>query len=504
MTNDKSKMKIACTFGMPLLLLGMAFPSLAVLASPTFLVQAQQQPLETEKKICPADIKPAIDAIISRPEFQRSRWGILVQNLKSNGTIYNLDGDKYFLPASNAKLLTSAAALFQLGAEFRLRTPAYSTGEIPNLKTLQIVGKGDPTITTKKLRALAQQLQRKGVRQIDKLIVEDSYFKISAINPTWEWEDLFFYYAAPVNRLILNQNAVTLSLFPQQVGQPLKVTWSDAIAGQQWQVNNQTITAPAGTDNTLKIQGKLGQPILEISGNLAVDSEPDVSSISIPEPAAYFLATFRRLLADEGIAVKEGLVLERESEEVTDKELAFIISESLTDLIKIINQDSNNLFTESLLNILVAETQATSKAEAIKQTLTELGVDPETYNLVDGSGLSRHNLVSPAALVQALKLMAKTPAAKIYKDSLAVAGVSGTLEGRFKNTPVAGILQGKTGTLTGVSSLSGYLDVAEYQPLVFSIMLNQANRPASDLRAAIDEIVLLLSQLKFCQSAGEF
>lgn len=181
-----------------------------------------------------------------------------------------------------------------------------------------------------------------------------------------------------------------------------------------------------------------------------------------------------------------------------ENELMKIDSEPLTILLAKVNQDSNNLFAEALLRILSNRSEHHTGLEIVRESLTELGVDPDSYILQDGSGLSRQNLVSPEALVQTLRLMAKTPDAEIYRESLAVAGVSGTLKKRFLDTPIQGNLQGKTGTISGVSALSGYLKIPNYQPLVFSIIVNQSTQPTSALRQAIDELILLLSNLRNC------
>jgi D-alanyl-D-alanine carboxypeptidase/D-alanyl-D-alanine-endopeptidase (penicillin-binding protein 4) len=452
---------------------------------------------------CPQDLKTEIETVISRPEFKRSRWGILIQTLNSDTILYSLESEKYFIPASNVKLLTTAAALLQLGSQFRIRTSVYGTGEIPNLDTLRLIGKGDPSFTTEQLKDLAQQLKSQGVRQISKVIVEDSYFKQPDINSSWEWEDLFFSYGTSINSLILNENSVTLILLPQKRDRALKLEWSDPIAARQWQIENQTIAASKETTYEIKVQGFLGGPVLEIQGKLAIDSEPEAWNLSIIDPAKYFLDSFLLALIDEGIQVERGLIVKHSEENSPEKELTFVESEMLATLIQKTNQESNNLFAESLLQILGSKTDRTG-VEAIQQKLTELGVNPESYVLVDGSGLSRHNLVSPEAIVQTLKLMAQTPEAQIYQDSLAVAGISGTLEGRFKDTLVEGNLKGKTGTLSGNLALSGYLIVPKYQPLIFSIMVNQSEQSVANLRAAIDEIVVLLSHLKLCQIKSEF
>jgi D-alanyl-D-alanine carboxypeptidase/D-alanyl-D-alanine-endopeptidase (penicillin-binding protein 4) len=456
-----------------------------------------------ERKIddvtCPSNLNAAIDNIINRSEFMRSRWGILIQKLDSQETLYSLDFQKYFLPASNVKLLTTAAALLRLGSQFRIRTSVYGTGNVPNLNTIRIVGKGDPTVTTEQLKNLVQQLKDRGVRQISKVIVEDSYFKQTGINSSWEWEDIFFSYGTSINSLILNENSVTLTTIARLNEQPLKLDWSDPIAARQWQIENQTRTAPKETLNNLEIRGIFGTSILEINGEMAINAESDTWDLAIIDPSQYFLESLLQILTAEGIKVEQGLVTKRSPTNLSEKELAFVESEPLAILIQETNQDSNNLYAESLLQILGSESENSTGVKAVQQQLTQLGVAPDSYVLVDGSGLSRHNLVSPEAIAQTLRLMAQTPHAKVYRDSLAVAGVSGTLESRFKDTLVEGNLQAKTGTLSGNVSLSGYLTLKGSQPLILSIMVNQSNRSVSELRDAIDEIVITLSHYQSCQ-----
>ena len=144
------------------------------------------------------------------------------------------------------------------------------------------------------------------------------------------------------------------------------------------------------------------------------------------------------------------------------------------------------------------QTSADAGLEVMKATLTQMGVDPVGYSVVDGSGLSRKNLISPEALVQTLQAMAKSPAALVYRASLPVAGRSGTLKSRFQNTPAEGIVQAKTGTMSGVVSLAGYVNAPRYGPVVFSIMVNQSEQPARVVRQGMDEIVVLLAQLQNC------
>jgi D-alanyl-D-alanine carboxypeptidase/D-alanyl-D-alanine-endopeptidase (penicillin-binding protein 4) len=465
---------------------------------PGLAAQNSYEKQQSSKSICPAQLGAAIDAAINRPQFRRARWGILIEPLSptTNRPLYNREGDRYFIPASNAKLLTTAAALRQLGSEFRIRTSIYQT----SASSLRVVGRGDPSLTDVQLRDLAQQLKRQGVRNVQQLVVDDGYFQGDTLNLTWDWEDVQSDYGAAVNSLILNQNAVELTLSPQQVGQPLRVSWADAIAAKQWRLENNSLTAKAATPDSLAITAVLGQPLLQIKGQLGVDAEPEVIGLPVLNPGEYFLQHFRNVLVAEGISV-ERATLESNRGVAGAQELAKIESPPLATLLVETNQESNNLYAEVLLRSLGTGASSDSTElglKKLKETLTALGVDPQSYSLADGSGLSRQNLVSPEAIVQTLKRMAQTPQATIYRASLPTAGANGTLGRRFLNTAAQGNLQAKTGTLTGASALSGYLDVPGYQPLVFSIMVNQSDQSPTTQRQAIDEIVLLLTRLRSC------
>ena len=150
------------------------------------------------------------------------------------------------------------------------------------------------------------------------------------------------------------------------------------------------------------------------------------------------------------------------------------------------------------MQILAKQSPADTGVKAVEQSLSKLGVNPKDYTLVDGSGLSRHNLITPQMLVKVLSLMASSPQYKTYRNSLALAGVNGTLKKRFRDTVVQGNLWGKTGSLTGVATLAGYLNLPQGENLVLSIMVNNSDRSGRELRQAIDEIVLLLSRLEKC------
>lgn len=470
--------------------------SLLILTPQVTSVGAVAQPAPTTTQLCPAQLPRAINNITNRPQLVRSRWGILIQTLSQSQTLYSHDATKYFIPASTLKLLTTAVALRQLGSQYRIRTSIYGSNN-----HLRIVGRGDPSLTDTQLQQLAQQLQRQGIRQVNQLIATDNYFRGAIVNPTWEWEDVQANYGAPISSLNLNQNAVELKLLPQQIGQPLRVIWTNPAEAVWWQIENRSVTVKPDESTTISVNRYLTGAVLKITGKLSINAEPETVSLAVIEPSTHFLRHFRRALITEGISVANTLVANT-TINPQERELAAVISPSLAQLLIETNQNSNNLYAEALLRTLAIKannTTITDSAEigldVVKTTLTALGVDSTSYDLADGSGLSRHNLVTPTALVQTLKAMAYS---NVYRASLPVAGISGTLKNRFQNTPAEGIVQAKTGTMSSVVALSGYLNAPNYKPLVFSIIVNQSDLSATEIRKDIDEIVLLLTRLHRC------
>ncbi|MEL6786126.1 MAG: D-alanyl-D-alanine carboxypeptidase/D-alanyl-D-alanine-endopeptidase [Cyanobacteria bacterium J06607_15] len=445
------------------------------------------------KKFCDRDLDQAIAQVINRPQLKRSRWGIEVQTLAGD-SLYSLDGDKFFNPASAAKLLVSAAGILELGAQYRIETPIYSGGTPPVLDSLRLKGQGDPTISSQSLKDIVHQLQDKGIKRIENLIIDDSYFAPPAINPTWEWVDVHSYFATAANSTILNQNTVTLTLLPQEIGQPVKFWWNDAIAASQWQVINQATTGEADLEYAVEIDGDLGKPLLKLRGELAVNERPDVWDLAVVDPAQYFLETLRLYLSQGGIKVDRGIVVEQQ-ETYVDTKLTAIDAPPLSKILAGINQESNNLYAEVLGKILAQKMQVDTPIDAVNQTLERLSIDSENYVLIDTSGLSRQNLVTPQTLVAVLQLMSQD---SDYRESLAVAGTSGTLKRRFVDTPIQGKLWAKTGTLTGVGALSGYLQTQHRGLLAFSVLVNNSELEHREIRRAIDEIVVILNRLQQC------
>lgn len=494
------KLVFACLRGLGLSCLLSINPLLmrATLAQPELRLTREKDTTEKPQRFCQEKLATAIERVINRPQLARSRWGIEVQTL-SGKSLYSLEEDKFFTPASTAKLLVSAAGLLELGADYRIKTPIYRLGNPPQLQSLRVKGQGDPTLSTQSLKAIINKLQSQGVKQIDHLIIDDSYFAPPNLNPTWEWEDVHSYFATAVNSAILNENTATLTLLPQQIGQPVKFFWSDAIAANQWQIINQATTGKADQKYTVVIDGDLGQPQLILQGKLAVNNPADVWDLAVVNPAQYFLESLRFELSQAAIIVTRGSVEEEENRELSELEFTTIYSPPLQEILAEINQESNNLYAEALSKILAQELNLATPIKAINQSLQQIGIKPNEYVLVDASGLSRHNLITPATLVKVLRLMSQDRDAQFYRRSLALAGVRGTLAERFNNTPVENQLWGKTGSLTGIGALAGYLQTESNATLIVSILVNNSELKSKKIRQVIDEIVMIISRLEQCQ-----
>ncbi|MDB9525377.1 D-alanyl-D-alanine carboxypeptidase/D-alanyl-D-alanine-endopeptidase [Oscillatoria sp. CS-180] len=451
--------------------------------------------------MCVADLPEAIEAITARPELSRARVGIQVETVAGE-RVYERDSDLFFVPASTLKLLTTAAVLTEWGPDYTLRTPVYGQIGADGTAILQVIGQGDPSFDQSTLDDLADQIVQRNVQEIDALYGDDSAFVGTSTNPNWEWEDVQAGYGAPANALILNENELGLSLLPQAVDEPLQVVWDDPAQEGRWIVENHSRTVAAGEPEFVRAGRSLGLPILRVWGQLVVGTDPESVAIAIPNPGEVFLDAFRRTLVERDILVRQTRLAPPPTG-IVWTELAAATSPTLAELLIPTNQNSNNLYAEALLKQLGRQqVNATDATEAgIAATLAilrDLGLDPAEVVMFDGSGLARKNLITPAAMVDVLQGMTRSPQAETYRNSLAIAGRSGTLRNRFRDTPVEGRLVGKSGAISRNFALAGYLDPENYSPLAFSIFLNNINERGSTARSLIDDIVLEIANLEHC------
>jgi len=473
-----------------------------------------------------ADLQSVIRNTLAKPEVRRGQVGVKIISLNSGKTVFEQNAEKYFMPASNMKNFTVAAALEKLTPDFRFITSVYaaampdSTGTVKG--DLRIYGRGDVSISTsfsegnyyKGLDELADRIIAAGVKRVEgSLVADDSYFKGSPIPGSWEWDDLQWYYGAEVSALPLNDNAIDLTVRPGPVGYACTVNLSPY--NPVYRVKNLCTTVASGMPRSLKIEKILGQNQLEITGALPIGNAGFTGYVTVSRPAGLFAALLKQRLEQKGVTVTgtfrahNPLDSFQASQSV---EIAKLESAPLSLIAGKTMKPSQNMYTETLLWTLGEEERKRIDSPTIspsapnipkdsselgigvvKTFLTAIGVAPDGIVQHDGSGLSRHNLITPEAVVRLYTYMSKqSKYSNVWRDSLTIGGVDGTLANRFKGTLAAGNIRGKTGTINQVSALSGYISTAAGEQLVLSVIVNGVPLPR-DRTALIDEIVLNLA-----------
>ena len=458
-------------------------------------------------QICTDQLQNEVAKVAQSPKLQASRVGVFVQTNETNPkTLASLDGDRYFIPASNAKLFTTAIALKTLGADYRFTTRLMSS-HLPNAKGelehgLWLIGSGDPSFSSATgLKSLVTQLKNKGVKKINGGIWTLTSRKGAEIADSWEWSDLQEYYAAIASPFTINENSLNWTISPSQLGKPPIFEWDNPALASGWRVQNQAITVSANSEFDLKVFRPDHQKVLIITGQIPEKSEPELGGVAIPNPEANFLDLLRQELTAQGIEIAPDIANSKQKLPPI-QDLAIAFSPALSELIVTTNKDSNNLYAELLLRALgdrfhevLPDDSVKGGMIAINKYLQSINISPNSVLLADGSGLSRHNLITPKAIVQLLQTVASD---RHFRRSLSISNVDGTLSNRFKNSQAQGLLQAKTGTLTGTIALSGYANPPSYREVIFSIMINNSNLPTRELQQYIDAIALLLTRLKSC------
>src|SRR5215475_6870384 len=478
-----------------------------------------------------------IAAILSEPDLARGYWGIEIVSLSTGKVLYSQNADKLFTPASNTKLFTTAASLALIGPDYKFRTTVETGGMLDTHGRLNgdllLVGRGDPNLSgrelpydlrtqrndqpIKVLEDLADSLVQKGVKYVDgDLVADDSYFAFERYGEGWSQDDLVWGDGAPVSALTINDNVVFVNILPaDRAGERAFVTISPF--ADYYHVDNRIMTTPSGTARRIFFNREPGSTALTLWGEMPIDDKGANEALAIEDPAAFAAELFRSLLEKRGITVY-GRERTRHTElaglstfsvtataeargggeefprsGLTSKlVLASFESRPLIDDIRVINKVSQNLHAEILLRLLGREkgTAATveSGLEVVRGFLTKAGVPGDQYVFYDGSGLSRQNLVTPHAVGVLLEYAWMQPWGKAFRETFPVGGVDGSLADRMKGTAAEGKVYGKTGSLGGVKTLSGYAMTKHGEPIAFSILTNNLNVPAKKVTDAIDEI----------------
>jgi serine-type D-Ala-D-Ala carboxypeptidase/endopeptidase (penicillin-binding protein 4) len=467
-------------------------------------------------------LKRQIRELLNRPEFIAASIGIHIATRDDEKVLFDHNGDKLLTPASNMKLYTTAAALEGLGPEFRIKTSIYAastpdaTGRISG--DLTFYGRGDPSFASryhhdssvKPYELLAKQLVTAGVKKIEgNLIADESYLSGDPHGQGWEWMDLQWHFGAEVSALSTNDNCIEVSVRPgSKVGEPCTITITPDVGYISFINRTQTVDQKGRQD--IGINRGLADNNLLVWGQMPVNDPGFHARVAVYRPAGLAASLLKSALNAAGIAITGEIKIADASlrsnvqpaQIERDKliELAAIESPPLSELVRVVNKFSHNLYAELLLRVLgkikgpYQKESDIAGVEIIKEMLNSAGIDTSPLEITDGSGLSRRSLVSAAATAKLLSYVSRRPYNEVYLNSLPVAGSDGTLTRRMTGTSAAQNTRAKTGTLSNTSTLSGYIETAAGEPLVFSILVNHFTDNFSRALELQNKICALLAE----------
>lgn len=455
-----------------------------------------------------------VDSMVAAPQFRSAQFGILVVDPVAGDTLVSHNAGRLFIPASNQKLLTGAVALQLLGADYRYQTTVGASGPVVDGElrgNLVIHGTGDPTVSDEMagdamapLRAMADSLAARGVRRVTGSLVPGAdAFPGANLGFGWSWDDLDFAYSAGVDELYFNEGfARVIVRGGATAGDRVSVRTAPARSVPRVQVWARTTgPAPVGTQarraRTLTIrQDSSDAATVIVDGHIAA-GDSAVLTITHRDPARAYLLAVLEALEERGIAVEGGVSPWRGTSPYV---LFSMVSPPLAEILPAFEKPSQNQIGELLLRTLgrarAGVGSADSGARVVRDQLLAWGARPDGFVVRDGSGLSRHNVVTPETIIRVLDAMRRAPTFERFREALPVAGVDGTIANRMKGTPAQGNVRAKTGTLDMVRSLSGYVTTADGRLLLFSVLANNWTVNVREVERVQDTLAVRLATLR--------
>lgn len=452
--------------------------------------------------IARADLHSDIQSLLSDKVLARGESGVQVVRLSEKGpstVVFEFKPEIPRIPASNLKLITTSAVLDKLGPDFKFRTTLAGRGA-----DLALIGDGDPTMgdaeLLKKLgwspdtlfKTWAEMLRQRNITTIENLYIDDSIFDEKFTHPNWPTDQLHKRYEAQMGGLNFNGNCIDFYVMTTRPGET--VNYRIDPFTDYAKIANTCIT---GDSNAIWLSRKLGTNEIILRGQTDVSIDAP-ASVTIHDPSMFAGTVFAETLARNGVKVTGKVIRDRTIRGSIAAQASAppttapasrwtpvaVHSTPLATVLARTNKDSNNLYAESLCKRVGAAVHAESGSWdngllVVGQMLLDLGIPEGEFNLDDGCGLSRKNVISPRAMVRVLEHEFQGKNREAFRQSLAIGAVDGTLEDRFRNTDLKGRVFGKSGYISGVRSLSGYLNARDGQWYAFSILMNSISDAAT-------------------------
>ena len=460
------------------------------------------------------DLSRRLDRLFTASDIGPVVWGVDVRALDRNRRLYARDPDILLTPASTMKLVTLAATAERLGWDDRIETALLTAAPVRDgvlLGDLVVRGAGDPTINASGgniFAAWADEMRRLGVRRIagrivgDDDVLDDGALETPGFGSGWAWDDLSRGFAAPAGALQHRESVVEVVVEPgRSAGRPASARFRHSGSGLT--LRNDVVTVRADQAAGIRLRRMPGRSLLVATGRIPEGASPIVRTAAVGNPTLFFVEAFKRALEQDGIAV-EGEAVDVDSLAARDKAPALLglrplvrhRSEPLSTIGVDMLKQSKNLYAESLVRHLgvVAGSAAHAGRSVVGEVLADWGIDGRGAVVADGSGLSRYTYLTAGTLVEVLFRLYQDPdhRARIMA-ALPVAGRDGTLRRRLVGTAAEGVARAKTGSMSRVRALAGYVETADGEPLAFAILANNFSAPAAEVTRIIDEAVASLA-----------
>lgn len=454
------------------------------------------------------ELKDQLEETFNDPNFSNANWGVMIKSLKTGEILYKKNADKLFIPASNQKLFTTSAVLALLTEKYFYETSLFLNGEIRNGKVagdLIIKGTGDPTISSKFIdggghkvfEAWADSLLAKGITEIlGNIIGDDSAFDNQYYGKGWQSDNEQFWFSAPVGALSFNDNCVHVTIRPSLPGK--SAILSVYPETEYVSVDNKIVTVNQNEEEGISFIRERGTNNITFRGKIRKNSKETSEYVTVVNPTVYFLTIVREVFERKGIKVSGRIIGIKDNDNKYDPEDLILLARHkslfLKDIVKETNKNSNNFFAEQLFKTLGYEMYGLGSVEnglrASRELFNDMGINLDNLYLVDGSGLSRLNMVTPRHVVNLLSYMYKSEVFDSFYKSLPIAGIDGSLSSRMRRTSAENNVHAKPGYNTGISALSGYVKTFEGEPLVFCMFVNNYLVPTA-LATYIQDLVCI-------------
>jgi serine-type D-Ala-D-Ala carboxypeptidase/endopeptidase (penicillin-binding protein 4) len=469
--------------------------------------------------ITPRDFGRFADSIINSPPLDRGHIGIEVYDPATRRVLYEHNGQRHFIPASNQKLWVSSTALHELGPDYRYRTPVLAVGEdgAGGARAVVVRGRGDPTMSARfhgedhaALGMLADSIVRAGIRRITgDLIIDASWFDRAVIPGTWTFGNLNGTSAPGTGAFVTAEGIFSMIVRPgAQSGEPAVVEATAARAAVP--LSARVTTVAAGGQSSTSLSRGPWDDTVRVTGRVVAGANPSTLRMPMSDPTRFAAHVLADALRARGVAIDGRVVVVYDSAEarairdgiIADqrlgvREITAWSSPPMRDIVAAILGPSQNWIAEQVLRTLGAERRGTGSWNAgiaveTKFLYDVVGIDSAAVRPSDGSGMSNYNLVTPHAVVQLFEYARTAPWAPVFRAALAKPGQPGTLSTRLRN--LEGRLEGKTGTLNSVNALSGYVRTVDGRELIFSMIGNASGLGGAPVTTAMDKLVNALAE----------